>query len=60
MRSIKTFEGFDGPNDRKDPKPRPEKKREVKRCIGQCKRQLFMKDGKPVLHCPSCDRIFEV
>jgi len=55
---IKTFEGFE--DDRKIPKPRPDKKSAIKRCIGQCKKKLFIKDGKPVLHCPSCDRIFEI
>jgi hypothetical protein len=61
MKCIKLFENFsdsdsEKPKERPERKARPEKK-DIKRCIGQCERKFFLKDGKPVVYCPSCDRI---
>jgi len=61
MKRIKLFENFpdsdsEKPKERPERKARPEKK-DIKRCIGQCERKFFLKDGKPVVYCPSCDRI---
>lgn len=53
---IGTFESFDDSKKREE-RPRPERKEKVKRCIGQCQRKLFIKDGKPVIYCPSCQRV---
>jgi hypothetical protein len=55
---LMTFESFEEPKKR-ELRPRPEKEK-VKRCIGKCERKFYMKDGKPVIHCPSCDRIISI
>ena len=60
MKFVKAFESFDDIKKRIESKPRPDKKKDVKRCIGKCERNLFIKNGKPALHCPSCDRFFEL
>lgn len=56
MKIILTFESFNEDTKRPERKPR-EKKEDIKRCIGKCNRQLVIKDGKPVIFCPSCDRV---
>lgn len=53
MKHIRIFENFEKEPERKE---KPIKK-EKKVCIGQCDRKFFLKDGKPVVYCPSCDRI---
>jgi hypothetical protein len=60
MKTILTFEGFES-KENPESKERPEKKeKSLKRCIGKCNRQMFIKNGKPVIHCPSCERTFEI
>lgn len=57
MKRIKLFENFsETPKEKPERKQKPDKK-DIKRCIGQCERKFFLKDGKPVVYCPSCDRI---
>lgn len=58
MRSIRSFESFSD-EEKRELRPRPVRKpkESVKRCIGECQRKLYLKDGKPVIYCPSCDRI---
>lgn len=57
MRFISLFEYFDEENKKRpEMKERPSKK-EIKHCIGKCDRKFFIKDNKPVIYCPSCDRI---
>jgi len=54
MKCIKLFENFSDINS-ENPKERPERKvRPEKKDI---KRKFFLKDGEPVIYCPSCDRI---
>lgn len=51
---------FESLENKPDRKPRPEKKdKQIKRCIGMCDRKFFIKDGEPVIYCPSCDRILK-
>jgi hypothetical protein len=58
MNLILLFEDFD--DKKPEQKPRNKhKNNKVKFCIGKCDRKMFIKDGKPVIHCPSCDRTFE-
>ena len=54
MKHIKLFDSLEEKPDRR---PRPDKKEKIKRCIGQCERKFFIKDGEPVIYCPSCDRV---
>jgi len=55
MKYIKLFDSLEEKPERK---PRPDKKdKNIKRCIGQCERKFFIKNGEPVIYCPSCDRI---
>ena len=62
MKFVKAFESFESLDEipkKREARPRPDRK-DIKRCVGRCERKLFMKDGKPILHCPSCDRFFEL
>lgn len=53
-KNIKTFESFEKPEE----KPRTTKfPKKGKACIGECDRQFYMEDGKPIVYCPSCDRV---
>jgi hypothetical protein len=54
MKHIKLFDSLEEKPERR---PRPDKKEKIKRCIGQCERKFFIKDGEPVIYCPSCDRV---
>ena len=64
MKHIKLFESFPEETsnthipkkERRESTQRPDRK-DIKRCIGQCERKFFLKDGNPVIYCPSCDRI---
>lgn len=63
MRFIKFFESYsDSESNTDKPKSEPSRierkeKKQIKRCIGKCDRKFFIKDGEPVIYCPSCDRI---
>ena len=59
MRFVKLFDNYDTEEEVDKPSPRPERKEKkpIKRCIGKCDRRFFLKDGEPVIYCPSCDRI---
>jgi hypothetical protein len=62
MKFIQLFDKYYLESKDQEPKidtSRPERKEKkpIKRCIGKCDRKFFMKDGEPVIYCPSCDRI---
>lgn len=54
MKYVKFFEDFDEKKERPEIKKRDKK---AKHCIGKCVRKFFIEDNKPVIYCPSCDRI---
>ena len=56
MASIMRFESYVEKDKKPEEKPRKTHKPNLKRCIGQCQRRFFIKEGKPVVYCPSCDR----
>lgn len=56
MLYVKAFESFE----KTELKERPEKKIKTKSCLGKCQRKFYIKEGKPIIHCPSCDRTFSV
>lgn len=51
---IETFESFN----KRQLKPRKKAKGKINRCIGKCERKFFIKNNKPIIYCPSCDRTF--
>lgn len=61
MRFIKFFDSYSDSDKDKSKKPvtriERREKNPIKRCIGKCDRKFFLKDGEPVIYCPSCDRI---
>ena len=56
MKFIKLFDSLEEKPERK-PRTENKKDKKIKRCIGKCDRKFFMKNGEPVIYCPSCDRI---
>jgi hypothetical protein len=57
MNHLHKFTNFITESDKPEKKPKPPK--DLKRCIGMCDRKFFIKNGEPVIYCPSCDRILK-
>lgn len=61
MKFIKFFDSYsDSEKDKSESSDKRIERKErkpIKRCIGKCDRKFFLKDGQPVIYCPSCDRI---
>ena len=55
---MKHLQSFESLFNRPEKKPKPDKPGGAKRCIGKCKREMFLKDEKPVIHCSSCGKTF--